>query len=174
MLFWIDTDKPNNMYYVSLAENWLYAYDNTKKIGFFEKSDIQPNMPKNDFCSVYRLREIAYDYGINFEMIVDVEYQATSDSDRLFHDAKYQFYPVYLVEKTAKKLVIKTKIGNVAAAAKEVDVSIFIEKTNGEWIRTIQTDDSLFLDVTKNEKEFYTDKECYTGLSEYSVNRISD
>lgn len=80
------------------------------------------------FCSVYCLREIARNYGINFDMLVDVEYQVTPNSDRLLHDAKYQFYPVYLVEKTAEKLIIKTKLGNVGAAAKEVDVSIILEK----------------------------------------------
>ena len=101
----------------------------------------QPNMPKNGFCSVYCLREIARNYGINFDMLVDVEYQVTPNSDRLLHDAKYQFYPVYLVEKTAEKLIIKTKLGNVGAAAKEVDVSIILEKTNGEWIRTIKVAD---------------------------------
>ena len=141
MLFWIDTDEPNNMYYTSLAENWLYAFDNTKKVGLYEKADIQPNMPKNGFCSVYCLREIARNYGINFDMLVDVEYQVTPNSDRLLHDAKYQFYPVYLVEKTAEKLIIKTKLGNVGVAAKEVDVSIILEKTNGEWIRTIKVAD---------------------------------
>ena len=44
-------------------------------------------------------------------------------------------------EKTAEKLIIKTKLGNVGAAAKEVDVSIILEKTNGEWIRTIKVAD---------------------------------
>jgi len=141
MLFWIETDNPNNMYYVNLAENWLYSYDLTQTIGLYEKTDLRPNTPENDFCSVYRLREIARDYDINFDMLVDVEYQATPNSDWLFHDAKYQFYPVYLSEKSTGKLVFRTTLGNVAAAAKEIDVSIFIEKTNGEWVRIIRVDD---------------------------------
>ena len=141
-IHWIDTDNPDIMYIVwgGLGEyNWIYSdNDGYPTIFSLTKTDKAPNEPKNGFLSIYKLHDIARDYGIDLEMLTDIQYPE-SPEPYLNHDAYANFYPVYLVSEAPDKLVLKIVVWNYYCEPDEaIEAICTIEKKNGEWIRTIE------------------------------------
>lgn len=159
---WIDTDHPDTMYMVwgGLGENnWLWSRDDngrmsSPKVYTLTKTDALPNEPEDGFLSIFRLREISRDYGIDIDMLLDIEYETNiyigDDPDFvtqngmvwafLAHNQSFQFYPVYLVSEAPNKLEFKTRIGNGMYKRPEdfeADAEYTLEKTSGGWKRTV-------------------------------------
>lgn len=157
-LFWLDKNDPDNLYGVGLSAYpdellIFYGRDSAEEIKpiVFTKTDILPNEPEENFLSIFKLHEISRDYGIDFELLVDlqyvtdIEYEGKEFTTRLVHDDWCQFYPVYLVSEAPEKLELKTQIGNGFYENSEIGVSYTLEKINGEWVRTLEFDDAAKL-----------------------------
>lgn len=87
--------------------------------------------------SIFRLREMAREYGIDTDLLVNIEYE--SDGTTLYHNDWYQLYPMYLVSEAVDKIVIRTSVGNVSDIdLKPVDVICTFEKAEGEWNRSVE------------------------------------
>lgn len=103
------------------------------------KTDALPNEPEENFLSIYKLYEMSRDYGIDIELLVDIEHESNDGGITLYHDDWYQFYPVYLVSESNDKIVIQTTVGNIIETDMEpIEVICTFEKTDGEWVRTIK------------------------------------
>ena len=140
ILFWLDITAPNTMYVELLGKDQLigYSYEN-HKTDILMKTDALPNEPKENFLSIYKLYEMSRDYGIDIELLVDIEHESNDDGITLYHDDWYQFYPVYLVSESNDKIVIRTTVGNIIETDMEpIEVICTFEKTDGEWVRTIE------------------------------------
>ena len=140
ILFWLDITAPNTMYVELLSKDQLigYSYEN-HKTDILMKTDALPNEPKENFLSIYKLYEMSRDYGIDIELLVDIEHESNDDGITLYHDDWYQFYPVYLVSESNDKIVIRTTVGNIIETDMEpIEVICTFEKTDGEWVRTIE------------------------------------
>ena len=140
ILFWLDITAPNTMYVELLGKDQLigYSYEN-HKTDILMKTDALPNEPEENFLSIYKLYEMSRDYGIDIELLVDIEHESNDDGLKLYHDDWYQFYPVYLVSESNDKIVIQTTVGNIIETDMEpIEVICTFEKTDGEWVRTIK------------------------------------
>lgn len=151
-IHWIDIDEPDTMYMVWGGVSDANSLWSREEDGSFTtipavysltKTDTPPNEPEKNFLSIYRLREISRDYGIDLELLVNIEHESKDGAITLYHDDWYQFYPVYLVSEAPSKLEFKTQVGNVYSKNSEIGVSYTLEKINGEWVRTLE-----FVDVT--------------------------
>ena len=147
-LFWLDTNYPYTMYYEPLNGDWLYQVgESNHKTAVYTKTDEPVNTPENNFLSIYKLREISRDRGIDMDMLLNIEYTDKTSGEKLLHDDWYQFYPVYLVSEKPDKLVLYTTLGNAMTDTEKADVSYTIEKVDGVWTRTeeigINTDDDV-------------------------------
>lgn len=159
LIFWMDTNSPDIMYADLSNGGWLFFYSTFStdyKPTVLTKTDAPVNPPEENFLSIYKLYEMSRDYGIDFYMLLDIEYDTRIfiDEDsyfetengwvfaKLLHDDWYQFYPVYLVSEAPDKLEFKTRIGNIGYEmfdiSTELDVEYTIEKTDGKWIRTVK------------------------------------
>lgn len=149
-IHWLDTDDPDTMYIAwgGVGEHnhfWSTNEDGSPAacptVYSLTKTDDLPNQPEENFLSIYKLHEMSRDYGIDFDMLVSIEYENEDGTERLWHDDWAQFYPVYLVSEAPDKLVLKTTVGNVYSPDEEAEAVYIIEKIDGEWVRTVEIDD---------------------------------
>ena len=154
-IHWTDTNTPDTMYMVwggigTANSLWSRKEDGsfteTPMVYFLTKTDTSPNEPEKNFLSIYRLREISRDYGINLELLVNIEHEIQDNAITLYHDDWYKFYPVYLVSEAPEKLEFKTQVGNIYSENSEIDVNYTLEKVNDEWVRTLEFDDAAELE----------------------------
>ena len=174
-LFWLDINSPEIMYYEPYTEyqhmmniansadiesfggSWLYDIEDLPhKPAVYSKTaypDYAPiNVPEKDhlriYKSIYKLREISRDYGIDMDMLLNIEYVDKNSGERLLHDDWYHFYPVYLVSEEPDKLIFHTTLGNILSDTEKAEVTYTIEKVDGVWTRTeeigISTEDVGF------------------------------
>ena len=140
-LFWLDTNQPDTLYCIPYYPSHVsfkpfVSISGNAEPAVYKKTSAPINEPQNGFLSVYRLYELSREYGIDFDMLVNIEYDDKS-GEMLYHDDWYQFYSIYLVSEAPEKLVLNTLLGNAMAAAKEVEVNITFEKIGGEWERKV-------------------------------------
>lgn len=153
-LFWLDINDPDRMYQEyagGYARNQLlfheFQRENDHKTPVLTKTDTPPNEPAENFLSIYKLYEMSREYGIDLELLIDIEREAEIEYDgrkmtaRLLHDDWYQFFPVYLVSESPDKLELKTRVGNLLFENLEIGVRYTLEKVGGEWVRTVEYDD---------------------------------
>lgn len=161
-LFWIDINHPDVMYTehggADSGDTYFYLYppsENTEnyKTTFLTKTDAEPNEPENNYLSVFKLYEMSKTYGIDFDMLVDIAYR-NEEYYHILHDDWFQFYPVYLVSESEDKLEFKTVMGNVGfinavnEGIGEFPITYTIEKTNGEWVRTLSPENTDLIEIT--------------------------
>lgn len=143
-IIWISQYEPNTIYMVwggMTSPLWSRdesgAYSTAPVVYTLRKTDEPLNEPENNFLSIFRLREIAHEYGIDLELLVSIDYE--SDGTTLYHDDWYHFYPMYLVSKAEDKIEIRTSVGNVGDInLKPADVICTFEKAEGEWKRSVE------------------------------------
>lgn len=139
----INPDEPNAIYMVwggmtspLWSRNESGEYSTAPVVYTLRKTDEPLNEPEGNFLSIFRLREMAREYGIDPGLLVNIEYN--SDGTTLYHDDWYQLYPMYLISEAEDKIVIKTSVGNVGDIdLKPIDVICTFEKAEGEWNRTV-------------------------------------
>ncbi len=154
-LYWMNIDNPGLMYVAPYNGDVFYNYEKTKEIAVFTKTAPPPTVaPKNGFLSVFKLREMARDYGIDLSLITDIEYLPEDGTETLWHDTREQAYPMFLVKEAENKIVLSTQVGNVMTELDEIKVTITLEKTNGEWTRSLDFRDTPITDYISCEREF--------------------
>ncbi len=133
--YWTDKAYPKFIYYAkaTLVEHEKYGkVFNLGKEPFIitGSKTISPlNEPENNFISRRKLREMANEYGIDFSMLVDLEYEGC-----VHHE--WSFYNVYLVSEEENKLIFKSTLHSPSSI---IDVIYTVEKIDGVWVRTIST-----------------------------------
>lgn len=159
-LFWLDINSPETMYHEPYVEywqtnsippesadnesfggGWLYDIEDLPhKPAVYSKTaypDYAPiNVPEKDYLSIYKLREMSRDYGIDLDMLVKLEYCDKISGFNLLHDDWYHFYPVYLVSEEPDRLTLNTTLGNTKEDIEKAEVTYTIEKVDGVWKRT--------------------------------------
>lgn len=136
-LFWLDVNHPGIMYHEPCCGNLFYEVgDKDHETAVFTKTTALVNEPEDGFLSVFRLRETARDYGIDYSLLVDIKRE--ENGELLLHDDWYQSYHVFLISEAPERLVLKTAVGNTAAGADVVSVIVTLEKIGGEWVRELQ------------------------------------
>ena len=153
-IHWVDMNDPDTMYIAwGSADSYgtirLRDDNGTAEVipavYVLKKSDAPLNQPEENFLSIFKLYDMAKDHGIDFDLLVDMEFRyETADTGYLLqHNDDIQFYPVYLVSENADKLELRTKIGykGYFGDELEMDIRYTVEKIDGEWIRTFDADD---------------------------------
>lgn len=154
-LHWIDTNTPSYMYIASIKnpliiddvlrkensssvdENNFVFSDSDKNTPVYTltKTNIVPNEPKNGFLSIFKVYEMAEDYGIDINDLMDIDF-TDSDSHPFFnHDEKENFYPVYLISESSDRLEFVTQLSS-DLGYEEMCAKYTLEKINGQWVRT--------------------------------------
>ncbi|MGN0682965.1 MAG: hypothetical protein ACI4JY_04735 [Oscillospiraceae bacterium] len=145
-LFWQETDSPDVMYsapYYYGAEGSLFSTAYSTCI--LTKTDAAPNEPSDGFLSVFKLREMSRDRGIDFSLLTNID-GGFLDGMHLEHTATYNFFPMYLVSEADDKLVIKTSVGNILEKdLLPLDITCTFEKSGNEWTRTLDFADTSTL-----------------------------
>lgn len=148
-LFWLDMDHPNVLYaapcIMSDKTAILTIQEMTTGGDPLIKSAAAPSEPSDGFLSIFKLHEMARDYGIDFDLLTNVDC-GMIDGKYYLHSAAYDFYPMYLVSEADDKIVIRTTVGNVAETdLKPIEVICTFEKKGGEWVRTVEFDGEVRL-----------------------------
>lgn len=152
-LFRLDTRKPDTMYmepcyYMSENEVMLFAAASDNQITeYYTKTEEPVSLPENNYLSIFRLYEIAEEYGIEPDMLINLGYDTLTEKGfvKLLHDDWYQFYPVYLVSEEADKLTLSTQVGNLMYPdMEEKEVTVTIEKADGKWTKTVEAAEEFF------------------------------
>lgn len=141
-LFWLDMDYPNVLYaapcIMSNKTAILTIQEVTTDGDPLIKSAAPPNEPSDGFLSIFKLHEMANEYGIDFDLLTNIDW-GMIDGIHYLHSATYDFYPMYLVSESDDKIVIRTTVGNlIYTDLKPIEVTCTFEKTGGEWIRTVE------------------------------------
>lgn len=137
LIFWLETDEPDIMYMMGLEwSGWLLVDDPSFEYTIV-KTDASANDPTSGFLSIFKLREMARDHGIDFDLLTNIDY-GFIDGKHFHHTVTYDFYPVYIVSEADDKIVLRTSIGNIGYTdLKPIEVICTFEKTDGEWTRTL-------------------------------------
>lgn len=143
-IIWINLDEPDTIYMAwggmtspLWSRNESGEYSTAPVVYALRKADVPLNEPQDNFLSIFRLREMAQEYGIDNELLVNIEYE--SDGTTLYHDDWYRLYPMYLVSEAEDKIVIRTTVGNADNIdMKPVEVICTFEKADGEWNRSVE------------------------------------
>lgn len=143
-IIWITPDEPDTIYMTwggmtspLWSRNESGEYSAAPVVYTLRKTNEPLNEPEGNFLSIFRLREMAREYGIDTDLLVNIEYE--SNGTTLYHDDWYQLYPMYLVSEAVDKIVIRTSVGNVSDIdLKPVDVICTFEKAEGEWNRSVE------------------------------------
>lgn len=143
-IIWISPDEPDTIYMTwggmtspLWSRNESGEYSAAPVVYTLRKTNEPLSEPENNFLSIFRLREMAKEYGIDTDLLVNIEYE--SDGTTLYHDDWYQLYPMYLVSEAGDKIVIRTSVGNAGDTdLKPVDVICTFEKADGKWSRSVE------------------------------------
>ena len=143
-MIWISPDEPDTIYMTwggmtspLWSRNESGEYSAAPVVYTLRKTNEPVNEPEGNFLSIFRLREMAREYGIDTELLVNIEYE--SDGTTLYHDDWYQLYPMYLVSEAGDKIVIRTSVGNAGDTGLiPVEVICTFEKAEGEWSRSVE------------------------------------
>lgn len=155
--FWISLDEPDTLYTAwggtmnspLWSRNESGEYSNEPVVYILRKTNEPLNEPENDFLSIFKLYEMAKEYGIDPELLVKIKYEI--DGTILYHDDWAQLYPMYLVSESDNEIIIRTSVGSVYETEIEpIEVLCTFERTDGEWNRS-----SVFnpKDGCKNEND---------------------
>lgn len=150
MVYWLNTLYPDTMYAAyGEVEYWLKSTNEDKtapEVYSLKKTSAPPNKPEENFLSIFRLHEISQDYGIDFDLLVDMEFISKErETDYLIaHNDNTLFYPVYLVSESADRLDLKTTLGNGFDEELNTEVSYAITKSNGIWTRMSSAEITMF------------------------------
>ena len=180
-LFWLDMNEPEILYSAEGSiEDGLWVINGATEPGFcsLKKTDLPPNEPEENFLSIFRLREISRDYGIDFSLLVDISLGYTEDDAyySMSHNVSALFYPIYLVSESADRLEFRTTVGNGFEAEMETELSFTIEKLDGKWVRTLDTSileqrpGTVIPEKTEDDTDI-----CYSdyGLSSQTVSDLA-
>lgn len=143
-IIWISPEEPDTLYMAwggTTSPLWSRdesgAYSAAPVVYTLRKTNEPLGEAEGGFLSIFRLREIAREYGIDTELLVNIEYEG--DGTTLYHDDWYQFYPMYLVSEAEDKIVIRTSVGNAGDTTQNpIDVICTFEKADGEWNRSVE------------------------------------
>ncbi len=140
-VLWLDMDNPDIMYIaVCGVNNELYDFTldgDTADVHTLTKNDAAPSEPSDGFLSIFKLHEMANEYGMDFDLLTYIDY-GMIDGTHYLHSATYDFYPMYLVSEADDKIVIRTTVGNLMHTdLKPIEVICTFEKTDGEWTREV-------------------------------------
>lgn len=94
--------------------------------------------PEDGYLSEIRIREMAEEYNIEYDMFVNFEFEAENGTQ--YHNTDDFNFNLYLVSETEDRIEIRTTTGNEDAlyySDRLTDVSVVFEKSNGEWARTV-------------------------------------
>lgn len=144
-VFWLDMNDPETMYSAGGGfgeHNWIWSEEEGEMpvVYVLKKTDLPPNEPEDNFMSIFKLREISRDYGIDFDLLTDLGFEYYGeDGGRywLSHNWQMCFYPVYLVSQSPDKFEFTA---TVTGGYDDVEAEAYytIEKINGEWVRTAE------------------------------------
>lgn len=142
--FWISLDNPDTLYTAwggtTNAPLWSYEggqYSTVPVVYTLKKTNEPLGESEEDFLSIFKLYEMAKEYGIDPDLLINIKYEI--DGTILYHDDWAQLYPMYLVSEADDKIVIRTSVGNVYETEKEpIEVLCTFEKAEGEWSRSIE------------------------------------
>ncbi|MCH5200176.1 MAG: hypothetical protein J1F60_04365 [Oscillospiraceae bacterium] len=183
-MLWLDMNAPGTMYVSwgtvgNYETNWFYSRDkegrpvNIPVLYTLKKSDIPPNKPEENFLSIFRLREISRDHGIDFSLLTDLKFDhrdyEDGESYRLSHNAYALFYPVYLVSQIPDRFEFKTVVGNGHDEYILAEVSYAVEKIDGKWVRT-----QAFLSSIDNAMETHALELLHCHLSNDGEYRVDE
>lgn len=143
-IIWISPDEPDTIYMTwggmtspLWSRNESGEYSTAPVVYTLKKTNEHLNEPDCNFLSIFRLREMAREYGIDTDFLVNIEYE--SNGTTLYHNDWYQLYPMYLVSEAVDKIVIRTSVGDVGdIVPKPIGVICTFEKAEGEWNRSVE------------------------------------
>lgn len=157
-LRWLDMRNPNVFYeaYGGIGDfphGFSKNEDGTPAVFTVKKTSSVTNEPENNYLSIYRLKELSKQYGIPLETLADIEIQ--DENGAVYHDSKYNFYPMYLVFESDNRLVINTE-ARTPYGDDGRRISLVFEKFTGKWERTV---DFKWEDSTILKGNLYSEKE---------------
>lgn len=157
-LFWLDINKPDVIYGVSFVyesgediivmpfgHNYYDDFPEAQKIHILYKTDEEIYDPADGTLGVQDIHSLEYKYGIPFHDLVVIDYNEEMGYEPpderclyLWHDAWYNFNPMYLISESSDKVEIKTSVsGDDGETEKTLTAYMTFEKSNGEWTRTV-------------------------------------
>jgi hypothetical protein len=141
--YWIDMNEPNVMY--ALGDG-AFAGDLNQNLLYYSaliRADAPINEPEDNWLSVLRLREISRDYGIDWNLLTEINYEdedTNEDGFRLLLNDLYFHGATYLISEEPDKLVLKSVLGGFSINIPEVGVIYTLERIGGEWERVVELD----------------------------------
>ena len=146
--FWIYCDEPDKMYITHLDSyyheipRYYMRFPNDKyhepDVSVYKIVDRNVAEPEDGYLSDLSLREIQLDYGINSNLLYDIEF------GNFVRDNDFFNMPIFLLLKTTDKFVFKTVLinydGNQYIPTDDdiIEIIYTIEKTDDEWVRSIE------------------------------------
>lgn len=170
-LRWLDMRNPNVFYeaYGGIGDfphGFPKNEDGAPAVFTKRKTSGVTNEPEYNYLSIYRLKELSKQYGIPLETLADIEIQ--DENGAVYHDSKYNFYPMYLVFESDNRLVINTE----ARAPYGDDgrrISLVFEKFTDKWERTVDfrwTDSTILKGNLYSQKEMPSEIVIPEGITE--------
>lgn len=170
-LRWLDMRNPDILYEAyggidDFPNGFQKNEDGTPAVFTVNKKSNVTNEPEYNYLSIYRLKELSKQYGIPLETLADIEIQ--EENGAVYHDSKYNFYPMYLVFEADNRLVINTEARTPYGDDGRL-ISLVFEKFTGKWERTVDfrwTDSTILKGKLYSEKEMPSEIVIPEGITE--------
>ena|GEM_PF-618177 len=154
-IYWSDTNRPNIMYWTDA----LYHDEGLWKvpvasgdfhIRIYEKTDTPPREPQDNFISRLRLYELMREYEIEHDMMFFIEYEI-EDKFYFSREDGRLLARTFLVLQEPEKLIFDTFLNSPIYEVPPLDVTVTIEKIDGEWVRTLEFDEEYIKKLSSDE-----------------------
>jgi RNA polymerase sigma-70 factor (ECF subfamily) len=131
-IHWIDINEPDVMYSSGEVFTTVHIYN---------RADTPVNTPR-EYLSLIQINELAHEYGFDYKLITDMEMDL-SNGRRLYMDNYYFSAATRLISEEENRLAFHALL-HVVDGNNDVDeITFTIERIDGEWVRTIESDAEL-------------------------------
>ena len=148
-LLWIDRTRPNTIYrevfMTNVDTHYSFPYRNditNYQTPYAIKINNDIYDPDNGFMSVFKLKEMAKKYGIDYSAIVNIHMSNSDASVAVAHDDVYSFHEMYLISESDDKIVLETLLSDTWMKSDMlIPVVCTFEKKDGKWMKNVEVKD---------------------------------
>jgi hypothetical protein len=157
VILWLDINDPDILYAEEFDPGNQSYLKLESEVNYLTRTDAPINQPENGFMSRLRLYEIMRDYDIPAELIFYVDYMSEDSTRRIYTNGAFCTFPIYLVLQEPDKFVFKSSSIIIFVDDFYIDFTYTLEKTNGEWVRTVDVDcDESWIQTPYPEERNYS------------------
>ncbi|MCL2638210.1 MAG: hypothetical protein FWD48_07535 [Oscillospiraceae bacterium] len=157
--YWINMNEPDILFFQT---KWVTTLHNTVdyETAYFTKTDAPLDYPEDGYLTWFREWEITRTYDIDPEMLTDIEFFHEKSGEVLNREGGWRHFNIYLIYETPEKLIFNVPLDDCVGMTPTYTANaiVTLEKTDGEWVRTIEVNEVSRRELIDNEWVWETEE----------------